>query len=89
MEYVHGENLRAFAAALGAREGIPLSQELAAFIVARACAGLDHAHRKWTRVAVRCDIVHRDVSPQNVLVSYDGDVKVVDFGIAKAVAREP
>jgi len=88
MEYVHGENLRALLQR-SVQKGIPLSPELAAFIVARACAGLDHAHRKIDESGRPLRIVHRDVSPQNVLVSYDGDVKVVDFGIAKAVAENP
>ncbi|MET0152362.1 MAG: protein kinase [Candidatus Binatia bacterium] len=88
MEYVHGENLRALLQR-SAQKQIPLSTDLAAFIAARACAGLDHAHRKTDETGRPLRIVHRDVSPQNVLVSYDGDVKVVDFGIAKAVAENP
>ncbi|HSD11645.1 MAG TPA: protein kinase [Candidatus Binatia bacterium] len=88
MEYVHGENLRAI---LGRAEEkkIPLSAQIAALIAARACAGLEHAHRKTDESGKPLGIVHRDVSPQNVLISYDGDVKVVDFGIAKAVAENP
>jgi serine/threonine protein kinase len=88
MEYVHGENLRALLQR-SAQKQISLSTDLAAFIAARACAGLDHAHRKTDETGRPLRIVHRDVSPQNVLVSYDGDVKVVDFGIAKAVAENP
>jgi len=88
MEYVHGENLRAIMQRAAERQ-VPLSADVAAFIVARACAGLEHAHRKSDESGKPLRIVHRDVSPQNVLVSYDGDVKVVDFGIAKAVAENP
>jgi serine/threonine protein kinase/Flp pilus assembly protein TadD len=88
MEYVHGENLRALLQR-SAQKQVALSADLAAFIAARACAGLDHAHRKTDETGRPLRIVHRDVSPQNVLVSYDGDVKVVDFGIAKAVAENP
>jgi tetratricopeptide (TPR) repeat protein len=88
MEYVHGENLRAIMQRAVERQLTP-SADIAAFIVARACAGLDHAHRKTDEAGKPLRIVHRDVSPQNVLVSYDGDVKVVDFGIAKAVAENP
>jgi serine/threonine protein kinase len=88
MEYVHGENLRALLQRAAERQ-LPLSADVAAFIVARACAGLEHAHRKTDESGKPLRIVHRDVSPQNVLVSYDGDVKVVDFGIAKAVAENP
>ena len=88
MEYVHGENLRALLQRAAERQ-LPLSADICAFIVARACAGLEHAHRKTDESGKPLRIVHRDVSPQNVLVSYDGDVKVVDFGIAKAVAENP
>lgn len=88
MEYVHGENLREILKK-SAEKGLPLSPEIAVSIAARACAGLEHAHRKTDETGKPLRIIHRDVSPQNVLVSYDGDVKVVDFGIAKAVAENP
>jgi serine/threonine protein kinase/Flp pilus assembly protein TadD len=88
MEYVHGENLREILKR-SAERGMKISGEIAASIVARACAGLDHAHRKTDETGRPLRIIHRDVSPQNVLVSYDGDVKVVDFGIAKAAAESP
>jgi Flp pilus assembly protein TadD len=88
MEYVHGENLRELLKQAAARN-VHFSPELVASITARACAGLDHAHRKTDEGGRPLRIIHRDVSPQNVLVSYEGDVKVVDFGIAKAVAENP
>jgi serine/threonine protein kinase/Flp pilus assembly protein TadD len=88
MEYVHGENLRDILKR-SAERGVKISAEIAASIIARACAGLDHAHRKTDETGRPLRIIHRDVSPQNVLVSYDGDVKVVDFGIAKAAAESP
>src|ERR1051326_4537543 len=88
MEYVRGENLRAVLERI-AEKPLPLSPAIAALVVARACAGLEHAHRKTDESGRPLGIVHRDVSPQNVLVSYDGDVKVVDFGIAKAVTENP
>jgi len=88
MEYVRGENLRAVLQRAAEKEA-PLSPDIAAFIVSRACAGLEHAHRKTDEAGRPLRIVHRDVSPQNVLISYDGDVKVVDFGIAKAVTENP
>ncbi len=61
--------------------------EVAAFICAEVAMGLDYAHRKRDARGRPLKIVHRDVSPQNVLVSYDGEVKIVDFGIAKAAMR--
>ena len=53
----------------------------------RCCEGLDYAHRKRDPLGRPLEIVHRDCSPQNVLVSYEGEVKVIDFGIAKATSR--
>ncbi|HEX6835558.1 MAG TPA: serine/threonine-protein kinase, partial [Polyangia bacterium] len=61
--------------------------EVAAFIAAEVAQGLDYAHRKRDARGRPLKIVHRDVSPQNVLVSFDGEVKIVDFGIAKAALR--
>ncbi|HEX9103601.1 MAG TPA: protein kinase, partial [Polyangia bacterium] len=61
--------------------------EVAAFIAAEVAQGLDYAHRKRDARGRPLKIVHRDVSPQNVLVSVDGEVKIVDFGIAKAAMR--
>ncbi|MFI5289596.1 MAG: serine/threonine protein kinase, partial [Polyangia bacterium] len=61
--------------------------EVAAFIAQETSSGLDYAHRKRDSKGRPLKIVHRDVSPQNVLVSYDGQVKIVDFGIAKAALR--
>ena len=60
---------------------------MVAWIGAKVCEGLDYAHRKRDRNGNPMNIIHRDMSPQNVLVSYEGQVKVIDFGIAKAAAR--
>ncbi|MGH7806187.1 MAG: serine/threonine-protein kinase, partial [Candidatus Binatia bacterium] len=86
MEYVPGQNLRSILTRATERR-LPMPVDLACQIIARACAGLDNAHRKVDEQGNPLRIVHRDVSPQNVLVSYEGEVKVVDFGIAKAVAE--
>jgi len=86
MEYVHGQDLAAIiATARGQRRGMKLEHSIA--IVAAVAAGLHHAHEQAGPTGKPLDIVHRDVSPTNILVSYDGHVKVVDFGIAKAAAR--
>lgn len=64
-----------------------MSLQQAAFIAAKVCEGLDYAHRKKDATGKPLNIIHRDVSPQNVIVSYEGEVKVIDFGIAKAASR--
>ena len=64
---------------------VPL--DLCAFIVAEVCQGLDYAHNKRDMTGAPLSIVHRDISPQNILLSFAGEVKIVDFGIAKAAMR--
>jgi serine/threonine-protein kinase len=88
MEYVHGENLtRIMDRATTLQLRIP--PPLAAMILARVCSGLHHAHRAVGDDGKPLGIVHRDVSPQNIVISYEGDVKIADFGIAKAIAVSP
>lgn len=83
MEYVDGADLgHLMSAAQRAQRPIPLGDAL--FLGAEIAKGLHYAHEKHDRAGVALDIVHRDISPQNVLVSQDGTVKIVDFGIAKA-----
>jgi len=85
MEYVHGEDLDHMMVA-SEEQGVPISLDAALTLVAGLCAGLHYAHDK-TADGKPLQIVHRDVSPSNVLVSYDGSVKLVDFGIARATSR--
>jgi len=83
MEYVDGRDLQQIRDAVwAAGERIPFG--LAAFIAAEVAKGLDYAHSRRDDRGKPLEIVHRDVSPQNVLVSRDGAVKVTDFGIARA-----
>jgi hypothetical protein len=85
MEYVHGQNLSAVLKAAVRAEGLPL--EVAIALVAQAAEGLHYAHDRVGLDGRPLGLVHRDVSPSNVLVGYEGSVKITDFGIAKASAR--
>ena len=86
MEYVEGQNLRTILNGTAER-AMPLPVGLVLLIGARLASALDYAHRKRDFDHREMGLVHRDVSPQNVLISYDGDIKLCDFGIAKAVAN--
>jgi len=83
MEHVEGiDLLRLLNSAVEANRRIPYG--LVAYIAQQVAKGLDYAHRKMDEYGEPLAIVHRDVSPQNILVSFDGSVKIVDFGIARA-----
>ncbi|HEU0033555.1 MAG TPA: protein kinase [Kofleriaceae bacterium] len=88
MEYVHGEDLGRFLAT-AAEQGVPVSVDAALTLVSGLCAGLHHAHEKAGPDGRPLGVVHRDVSPSNVLVGYDGTVKLVDFGIARVSQSTP
>ncbi|WP_257462371.1 serine/threonine-protein kinase [Archangium lipolyticum] len=86
MEYVAGRDLRTLLERYRRRKEImPTAQ--AVFIASKICEGLDYAHRKKDARGQDLNIIHRDVSPQNILISYEGEVKIIDFGIAKAANR--
>lgn len=80
MEYVHGTDLRGV---LNAAAPGPLPLEHALQIAAAVAAGLHHAHEHRGSAGQLLEIVHRDISPSNVLVNFDGGVKITDFGVAK------
>jgi serine/threonine protein kinase len=84
MEYIDGKNLGEILEHAQEMER-QMPTELALFISMEICKGLDYAHRKTSPDGQLLHIIHRDISPQNILVSYDGEVKIVDFGIAKAI----
>ena len=86
MEFVKGADLYRIMRN-ASRAGKPVPSHIAAHVVREVCNGLDYAHNKLDRSGSPLDIIHRDVSPQNVLVSRSGEVKLVDFGIARASKR--
>lgn len=83
MEYIRGKDLRGILKRCG-EKNIKFPIPLAVFIAKEVASGLSYAHRQKDSTGKNLSIIHRDVSPQNILISYEGDVKVVDFGIAKA-----
>jgi serine/threonine protein kinase len=86
MEYVWGKDVLQIQNRFRRhRQTMPLAMSV--FIASRVCEGLDYAHRKKDETNSPLHIIHRDVSPQNVLVSYSGECKIIDFGIAKARSR--
>ncbi|MFL5343664.1 MAG: protein kinase domain-containing protein [Hyalangium sp.] len=86
MEYIPGKDMRAIFDRCR-KKGEPAPIPLVAYCVAKMCEGLDYAHRKKDGMGRDLNIVHRDISPQNVLISFEGEVKVIDFGIAKAAGK--
>jgi eukaryotic-like serine/threonine-protein kinase len=86
MEYLDGESVGGLLRRLALRnERLPYW--LAAHVIAEACAGLHSAHELTNESGVLLGLVHRDVSPQNVFVTYEGSVKLLDFGIAKVADK--
>lgn len=83
MELIRGANLEQFVRQLVLKKR-PLPRELAVFITSRVARGLAYAHAKTDKDGRPLGIVHRDVSFKNIMIAYEGDVKLTDFGIAKA-----
>lgn len=86
MEYLEGESL-SFLEREARKKERYMSPALAAGIVAQICDGLEYAHAFKNHEGQTMNIVHRDVSPQNIIVLFSGGVKLVDFGIAKAASQ--
>ena len=83
MEYVHGRDLRTIMKR-ARNKGLRMPLDLSLRVVSQVCSALEYAHRKKDESGQHMEIVHRDVSPQNILLSFEGNVKLADFGIAKA-----
>ena len=83
MEHIDGRDARRVLRA-ASRAGVAWPLELALYVVSEACKGLHYAHTRTSSDGAPLGIVHRDISPSNLLLSWDGDVKVADFGIARA-----
>jgi serine/threonine-protein kinase len=86
MEYLDGQPLSRIVARARQR-GMTLPVDLVAYMGARSADGLHHAHELKDETGERIGLVHRDVSPHNIFVTYDGRVKLIDFGIARAEGR--
>ena len=86
MELVNGKDLKTIRKRLK-RVELLMPVEQSAYIISQVCDGLDYAHRKTDDKMNSLNIVHRDISPQNMIVSYEGTVKLIDFGIAKAKSK--
>jgi serine/threonine protein kinase/tetratricopeptide (TPR) repeat protein len=87
-EYVSGFDLKRIFR-FGEAEARPLPQELAVFIAGEICKGLDYAHRRKDYNFNNLNLVHGDLKPGNVIVSFDGDVKLTDFGMGRALKMTP
>ena len=86
MEYLFGKDLRRLINK--AREDSnPLSLEHTLYIISRICAGLDYSHNLKDLQGKPLNIIHRDINPQNIFLTYEGQVKIIDFGIAKAASH--
>ncbi len=83
MELIVGHDLRnILRVAAKTKQSIPMA--FACYVIARSAEGLDYAHRRKDLTGQAMGLVHRDINPQNILVSFEGEVKVTDFGIARA-----
>jgi serine/threonine protein kinase len=86
LEYVQGRDLRGLFDGLR-RQGHTMPMPQVCYVIMQVCEGLDYAHNKRDAQGRALNLVHRDVSPQNVLIGFEGEVKLIDFGIAKAAGK--
>jgi serine/threonine protein kinase len=87
MEYLYGKDLKQIIIRSKDRK-TPISLENALYITSQICAGLDYAYKLKDFQRNPLNIIHRDIGPQNIIITYDGQVKIIDFGIAKAAIQD-
>ena len=86
MEFLFGKDLRSITRKAEERN-MPMGFENTLYIASRICAGLDYSHNLRDLQGKPLNIIHRDVNPQNIFITYEGQVKLIDFGIAKAASH--
>lgn len=86
MEYLFGKDLRKLTHKLR-KNGSALDLESTLYIISRICVGLDYSHKLRDLQGKPLNIIHRDINPQNIFLTYEGQVKIIDFGIAKAASH--
>ena len=86
MEYLFGKDLRTISRTVRKKDQ-ELGLENILYIICRICAGLDYSHNLKDLQGKALNIIHRDINPQNILITYEGQVKIIDFGIAKAASH--
>jgi serine/threonine protein kinase/Flp pilus assembly protein TadD len=86
MEYLFGKDLRKLIHKLR-KNGSALDLESTLYVISRICAGLDYSHKLKDLQGKPLNIIHRDINPQNIFLTYEGQVKIIDFGIAKAASH--
>lgn len=88
MEYVHGRALEEILKKARVRPRV-ISASIASYILCEVLKGIEYAHHhRDDRTGESSPVIHRDITPRNVMLSYQGEVKIVDFGIAKTGAEE-
>jgi serine/threonine protein kinase/Flp pilus assembly protein TadD len=86
MEYLFGKDLRKLTYKAKAK-AVPIDLENTLYVISRICAGLDYSHNLKDLQGKPLNIIHRDINPQNIFITYEGQVKIIDFGIAKAASH--
>ena len=86
MEYLFGKDLRTITRT-ARKKDLALGMENILYIMSSICAGLDYSHNLKDLQGKPLNIIHRDINPQNILITYEGQIKIIDFGIAKAASH--